>query len=174
MDLQYPIGKLKRKAVLTPDECRAEIARIAEIPGQMSVALAGLTPAQLDSPYRESGWTVRQVVHHLADAHINGLIRLKLALTEQHPTIKPYDQDPWSALPDGKSAPAEISLALLTAVHQRMVVILNSLKPADFARTFEHPEIGTVTIDMHVGMLSWHGRHHVAHVASFRKRLAGN
>jgi hypothetical protein len=172
MDLQYPIGKLERKAVLTPAERRVEIERIAQIPGQMSIALAGLTPAQLDTPYREGGWTVRQVVHHLADAHINGLIRFKLAATEQNPTIKPYDQEPWAELPDAKGAPVEISLALLTAVHQRMTALLESLKPADFARTFQHPEVGPMTIDMQVGVISWHGRHHVGHVASFKNRLA--
>jgi hypothetical protein len=172
MDLQYPIGKLERKAVLTPDERHIAIERIAQTPGHLSVALSGLTPEQLDIPYREGGWTVRQVAHHLADAHMNAYIRLKLALTEPSPTIKPYDQDPWAALPDATAAPVEISLALLTAVHRRWVAILESLKPADFARTFEHPEIGTVTIDMLIGMMAWHGRHHVAHISSLRNRLA--
>jgi uncharacterized damage-inducible protein DinB len=174
VDLRYPIGKLVRKAVLTPDERRIGIEQIAETPGRLSVAVAGLTPAQLDTPYREGGWTVRQVVHHLADSHMNAFVRFKLALTEQEPTIKPYEQELWAALPDGAQPPVEVSLALLTALHQRWVVLLQSMKPADFARTFQHPEMGIVTLDGNVCIYSWHGRHHVAHITSLRERMGWN
>ncbi|HYB61551.1 MAG TPA: putative metal-dependent hydrolase [Methylomirabilota bacterium] len=173
VDLQYPIGKLVRKSVLTPEERRIAIEQIAEAPGRLCIAVAGLTPAQLDTPYREGGWTVRQVVHHLADSHLNSFVRFKLALTEQEPTIKPYDQDLWARLPDSE-LPIEISLSLLTALHQRWVALLQSMKPADFARRLRHPEMGVVTLDGNVGMYSWHCRHHVAHITALRQRMGWN
>jgi hypothetical protein len=173
VDLRYPIGKLKRTSVLTPEERRIAIEQIAEAPGRLSIAVAGLTPAQLDTPYREGGWTVRQLVHHLADSHMNSFVRFKLAMTEQEPTIKPYQQDLWAGLPDSQ-LPIEISLSLLTALHQRWVALLQSMKPADFARTLRHPEMGVVTLDGNLGMYAWHCRHHVAHITALRERMGWN
>jgi hypothetical protein len=173
VDLRFPIGKADRKPVLTPEERRVRIEQIAETPGRLSVAVAGLSAAQLDTPYREGGWTVRQVVHHLADSHMNSFVRFKLALTEKEPTIKPYEQDLWAGLADS-ALPIEISLSLLTALHQRWVVLLHNMKPADFARTLRHPEQGLVTLDQNLCIYAWHGRHHVAHVTALRERKGWN
>jgi hypothetical protein len=173
VDLRFPIGKADRKAVLTPEERRVRIEQIAETPGRLSVAVAGLTPAQLDTPYREGGWTVRQVVHHLADSHMNSFVRFKLALTEKEPTIKPYEQDLWAGLADS-ALPIEISLSLLTALHQRWVIVLQNMKPGDFARTLSHPEQGLITLDQNLCIYAWHGRHHVAHVTALRERKGWN
>ncbi|MGB6429781.1 MAG: putative metal-dependent hydrolase [Candidatus Acidiferrales bacterium] len=172
-DLRYPIGKLERKSALSPDERRNAIEQIAETPALLSDAVAGLTQAQLDTPYREGGWTVRQLVHHVADSHMNAFVRFKLALTEQDPTIKPYHQELWAELHDSK-LPIEISMSLLIALHQRWVDLLRAMKPEDFARTIRHPEMGQVTLDGNVAIYSWHGRHHVAHVTALRKRKGWN
>jgi hypothetical protein len=174
IDLRYPIGKLERVSSLTPDERRVAIEQIAQTPGLLSAAVAGLTAQQLDTPYRDGGWTVRQVVHHIADSHMNAYVRFKLALTEQEPTIKPYDEKLWAALPDA-TAPIEISLALLAALHQRWVPLLRSMKPEDFARTLRHPEMNaTITLDGNLRIYSWHGRHHVAHITALRERKGWN
>jgi len=130
-----------------------------------------LSTEQLDTPYRPGGWTVRQVVHHLPDSHLNSYIRFRLALTEKEPTIKPYDQERWAELDDAKTAPIEPSLALLEALHQRWIMLLRSLIPADFARTFNHPEMGIVTLDATLRLYEWHGRHHTAHITSLRERM---
>jgi DinB family protein len=173
VDLRYPIGKLERVSVLTPEERRIAIEQIAQTPGLLAAAVAGLTAEQLDTPYRDGGWTVRQLVHHLADSHMNAYVRFKLALTEQEPTIKPYDEKLWAETPDSK-APVEISIALLTALHQRWVPLLRGMKPEGFARTLRHPEIGIVTLDGNLRIYSWHGRHHVAHVTALRARKGWN
>jgi uncharacterized damage-inducible protein DinB len=173
LDPRYPIGKLERVSALSPDERRIAIEQIAQAPGLLSAAVAGLTPEQLDTPYRDGGWTVRQVVHHIADSHMNAYVRFKLALTEQEPTIKRYDEKLWAELPDSK-APVEISLALLTALHQRWVPLLRAMKPEDFARTLRHSEMGLVTLDGNLRIYSWHGRHHTAHVTSLRARKGWN
>lgn len=169
IDPKYPIGKLHRVSVLTPAERHIEIEQIAQIPGLLSAAVAGLAPEQLDTPYRDGGWTVRQLVHHVADSHMQAYVRFKLALTEHDPMIKPYDQDLWAKLADSK-APVEVSLALLTALHQRWVALMRGLKPEDFARTYQHPETGPGTVDAAVHLYSWHGRHHIAHVTALRAR----
>ena len=173
VDLRYPIGKLQRVSTLTPEERRIAIEHIAQAPGLLSAAVAGLTQTQLDTPYREGGWTVRQLVHHVADSHLNAYVRFKLALTENEPTIKPYEQQLWADLPDS-AGPVEVSIALLTALHQRWVPLLRSMKPADFARSFRHPELGLVTLDGNVAIYSWHGRHHTAHVTALRARKGWN
>jgi hypothetical protein len=171
MDLQYPVGKFKWEGVITDEERRQLIAQIEQAPAQLRKALAGLTEEQVDTPYRPGGWTVRQVVHHLPDSHMNAYVRFRLALTEDEPTIKPYDQERWATLKDARTAPAELSLSLLESLHRRFVLLLRSLRAEDFARTFLHPEMGVVTLDKYLGMYAWHGRHHIAHVTSLRDRM---
>lgn len=170
MDPRYPVGKLVWPQQITADDRWRMIAEIAEAPAKLRAAVAGLTDAQLDTPYREGGWTVRQVVHHLSDSHLNAYIRFKLALTEQEPTIKPYEQQLWAELPDSKTAPIDTSLDLLESLHRRWVVLLNSMKPEDFARRFNHPELGVVTLERNLASYAWHGRHHVAHITALRER----
>jgi len=175
MDLQYPIGKfqwggVKWGGVGTDEQRRQLIDQIDQAPAQLRQAVAGLTEEQIDTPYRPGGWTVRQVVHHLPDSHMNAYGRFRLALTEDEPTIKPYDQERWAALEDARTAPAELSLSLLEPLHRRLVLLLRSLRPEDFARTFRHPEMGVVTLDRLLGMYAWHGRHHIAHITSLRDR----
>ena len=138
----------------------------------MREAIRGLNEKQLDTPYRDGGWTVRQVVHHVPDSHLNAYTRVKLALTENAPTIKPYDEAAWAALPDSRSTPIETSLRMLEALHERWTGLLRSMKPEDFQRRFTHPEHGkTFTLDWLVAMYAWHGRHHVAHITSLRERM---
>jgi len=175
MDLQYPIGKfqwggVKWGGVSTDEQRRQLIDQIDQAPAQLRQAVAGLTEEQIDTPYRPGGWTVRQVVHHLPDSHMNAYGRFRLALTEDEPTIKPYDQERWAVLEDARTAPAELSLSLLEPLHRRLVLLLRSLRPEDFARTFRHPEMGVVTLDRLLGMYAWHGRHHIAHITSLRDR----
>jgi len=168
-DLRYPIGKFTFVAEPTSDQRKACIKSIAEAPSQLRAAVSGLSDPQLDTPYRPDGWTVRQVVHHVPDSHLNAYIRLKLALTERTPTIKPYDEDLWSRLPDTK-IPVEVSLTLLEALHQRWVPLLEAMSDADFRRPFVHPEHGQVTNDWLLQLYAWHGRHHTGHVTSLRQR----
>jgi len=168
-DLRFPIGKFQRADNLTGEQRREFIDAIARAPVRMNAAVAGLKPAQLDTPYRPGGWTVRQVVHHLPDSHMNAYIRFKLALTESEPTIKPYDEKRWAELADSK-APIEPSLALLENLHARWVPLLRSLTLADWAKKFRHPERGTMSLDETLALYAWHGRHHVAHITSLRER----
>src|SRR5689334_14907252 len=146
-DSRYPIGQWERRDDLTPGERAAMIAQIAEVPSRMRAAIAALDEAQLDTPYREGGWTVRQVVHHVPDSHVNAYIRLRLALTEEQPTIKPYDENAWAQLSDAKTGPIEMSLTLLDAVHDRWVRLLRALSVEQFGRVFVHPEHGPRTVD---------------------------
>jgi len=170
-DLRYPVGKFDSKAPLTAASRAAAIADLAALPGALRAAVAGLDEAQLDTPYRPEGWTVRQVVHHLADSHLNAYTRLKLALTEDNPTIKPYDEKAWAELFDSTTLPAAPSLAIIDGVHQRWVTVLGRLGDADFARTVVHPEHGRMlSIDFLTALYGWHCRHHVAHVTELRKR----
>jgi hypothetical protein len=175
MDLQYPIGKFawdrSGEGLLASEAERQQwLAEIEEAPARLQAAVAGLTDAQLDTPYRPGGWTVRQVVHHLPDSHMNACVRFRLALTEDEPTIKPYQEDLWAQLSDARTAPAEPSLALLAALHLRWVALLRSLKPEDFSRTLKHPELGRVTLEKYLAMYAWHGKHHVAHITGLRQR----
>jgi DinB family protein len=169
MDQRYPVGKFAWSGSNTEAARQQFIAQIGEAPAKMRAAVQGLSEAQLNTPYREGGWTVRQVAHHLPDSHMNAYIRFKLALTENEPTIKPYDQELWAKLPDA-NAPIEPSLALFESLQQRFVTLLNGMTPADFARTLKHPELGLVVLDKYVAMYAWHGRHHVAHITSLRER----
>jgi hypothetical protein len=169
VDLSYPVGRFDRTARWTMESRRAAIEDIAALPVKLRAAVAGLNDARLDTPYRPGGWTVRQLAHHVADSHMNGYIRLKLALTEDNPTIKPYEQDAWARLPDSR-LPIAPSLAILDAVHERWSVIWRSLRDADFAREFTHPEMGPLTLETHLHLYAWHSRHHTAHVASLRAR----
>jgi uncharacterized damage-inducible protein DinB len=150
---------------------RAEAIReIAAVPQQVRAAVAGLNDAQLDTPYREGGWTVRQVVHHIPDSHMNAYVRWRLALTENQPTIKPYEESAWAKLEDAASAPVEVSLKLLEPLHERWVRLLQSVKENEFARTFRHPEHGVRTLDWMLFLYAWHGKHHTAHITELRKQ----
>ncbi len=168
-DLQYPVGRSPKVTTLTPAEREELIGQITAAPGLLRRAVAGLDERQLDTPYREGGWTVRQVVHHVPESHMNAYIRFKLALTEDVPTIKPYDQTRWSERPDARG-PIAPSLALLEALHERWVLVLRGMNPAEFARRLNHPESGILTLDGMLAMYVWHGCHHTAHVTSLRER----
>ena len=170
-DLRYPIGKFDRNMIVEPSMRPGMIAQIAETPRRLREAVAGLNDAQLDTPYRPEGWTVRQVVHHLPDSHLNSYIRWKLGVTEHEPPIKPYAENKWAELEDAKRLPVEVSLKLLESLHERWVVFLSSLKPEDFARKVNHPEHGLLPLAWFLGLYSWHGRHHVAQITSLRKRM---
>lgn len=168
-ELRFPIGEFVMPMPVTPKLRADAIAAIAELPVKMRDAVRGLSEAQLDTPYRPGGWTVRQVVHHVPDSHLNAYVRVKLALTEDNPTIKPYDQDAFAGLPDQK-LPIDVSLSLLDSLHARWVVVLKALTPQQFARPLYHPEIGAITIDYQVQTYGWHSRHHVAHITRLRER----
>ncbi len=167
-DLRVPIGGCTMPTPVTPKLRADAIAAIAELPVKMRDAVRGLSEAQLDTRYRPGGWTVRQVVHHVPDSHLNAYVRVKLALTEDNPTIKPYDQDAFAGLPDQK-LPIDVSLSLLDSLHARWVAVLNALTPQQFARPLYHPEIGAITIDYLVQTYGWHSRHHVAHITRLRE-----
>lgn len=170
-DLSYPIGRFRYSGPMSKQQRDAAIAAISEVPAKMRAALRGLSPQQLDRPYRPGGWTVRQVAHHVPDSHLNAYIRTKLALTEIEPTIKPYDEKAWAELADTQTTPIETSLALLESVHERWNNLLRSLPDADFARTFRHPEHGVRTIDWMIALYAWHGAHHTAHITRLRDRM---
>jgi uncharacterized damage-inducible protein DinB len=171
-DLRYPIGPFSYDGAMT-DARRAEcIARIAAAPARLQAAVAGLDDGQLDTPYRPGGWTVRQVVHHVPDSHLNAYTRIRLAMTEDTPTIKPYEEARWAELPDARTLPVEVSLALLEALHRRWVALLQRLDAGDGARRLRHPEHGRLmTIDELLALYAWHGEHHVAHVTGLRERM---
>jgi uncharacterized damage-inducible protein DinB len=171
MDLRYPIGPFQDDGPLTDEQRQRLIAQIEAAPAKLRAAVEGLSPQQLETPYRPGGWTVRQVVHHLPDSHLNSYIRFRLALTEDEPAIKPYDEHRWAELDDARHAPIDISLALLQSLHRRWVLLLRSLTARDFARAFLHPELGVVSLEMNLSLYAWHGRHHVAHITSLRERM---
>lgn len=170
-DPRYPVGKYERRDTLTPGERTSMIAEIAETPKRMRKAIAGLTDAQLDTPYREGGWTVLQVVHHVPDSHVNAYTRFKLALTEEHPTIRPYDEAKWAELSDSRDTPIETSLTLLESLHDRWTHLLRAISADDYRRTLNHPDSGVMSLDMVLTLYAWHGRHHVAHITSLRERM---
>ena len=170
MDQRYPIGKYEHKSSLNEGERRGAIEAIADCPARLRAAVDGLTAAQLDTPYRDGGWTVRQVVHHVPDSHLNAYVRLKLALTEDKPTIKPYNEAAWAELADSKTAPIEVSQTLLDSVHTRWDRLWRSLKPEHFARVLIHPEHGERTVDWLLFLYEWHGKHHTAHITELRKQ----
>lgn len=169
-DLRYPIGKFTFTENLSDKEREQRIAAITEAPVNLRTAVSGLTDEQLETPYRPGGWTVRQVVHHVFDSHLNSYTRFRLALTEDEPLIKPYDEAAWAELIDAKTAPVEVSLTLLEALHNRWVMLLHSLSPSDWQRTFRHPELGLVSLEKNAQLYAWHGKHHVAHINNLRQR----
>ncbi len=170
-DPRYPLGPLDLTFTITPALRASAIDDIAVLPERFRAAVAGLNDAQLDTPYREGGWTVRQLVHHVADSHMNGYIRLKLGLTEDRPTIKPYDQARWAELPDSR-LPIGLSLDIIDAVHARLTVLWRGLDHVAFERTFLHPELGPLTLDRHLQIYAWHSRHHTAHAMALRAAKA--
>lgn len=170
-DLRFPIGKYTAVEQVNEEQREHWIQAIARLPEELSAAVAGLSDEQVDTPYRDGGWTVRQVVHHLADSHMNSYMRFKLAVTEKLPTIKPYFEDRWAELSDGANAPIELSLTLLDALHARWVYFLNGLSAEQFECAFVHPEHGrAMTLNDALGMYAWHGKHHVAHITGLRER----
>jgi hypothetical protein len=170
-DLSYPLGKFKYSGSLSAAQRNSAIETISTTPAELRAAVKGLSPQQLDTRYRPGGWTVREVVHHVPDSHLNAYIRTKLALTETEPTIKPYDEKAWAELADTRLTAIETSLALLDAVHERWVHLLRSMDDGEFARTFRHPEHGVRTLEWMVALYAWHGPHHVAHITSLRQRM---
>jgi uncharacterized damage-inducible protein DinB len=171
-ELQYPVGKPTfPTAPLTDVDRKQAIETIAELPVRVRAAVAELSSEQLDTPYRPGGWTVRQVVHHLADSHMNAFIRFKLALTENEPTIKPYSEKAWAETSEARTAPIDPSLHMIDGMHERWTILLQEMKAADFARTFRHPERGVMTLDTTVALYAWHSKHHVAHITGLRKRM---
>lgn len=170
-DLKYPIGKFDSNAPISPAQRATALTDIAALPAQLRAAVSGLTDAQLDTPYRPDGWTVRQLVHHVADSHLNAVTRIRLAVTEDRPTIKPYLEGKWAELADARTMPLEPSLAILDGLHQRWIVLLGSLGDAEFAREVVHPERGrTMSVDLLTALYAWHGKHHTAHVTELRRR----
>lgn len=170
-DPRYPIGKFSFDGTLSDTQRNQYIDDIEKAPAALRSAIKGLSPEQLETPYRDGGWTVRQVVHHVPESHMNAYIRFKLALTEDEPTIKPYMEDRWARLADVQSTPVEVSLALLDSLHDRWVRMLRLIKPEEWKRTFRHPEMGIVPLEKNVALYSWHGKHHVAHVTSLREKM---
>ncbi|MGH9511622.1 MAG: YfiT family bacillithiol transferase [Terriglobales bacterium] len=171
-DPRYPIGKFKHQGPLDEGQRAQMIGDIERTPAALRSAIAGLSTQQLETPYREGGWNVRQVIHHLPDSHMNAYVRFKLALTEHEPTIKPYAEDLWAKSPDNESTPIEVSLILLESLHRRWVYLLTSLGPEDWKRSFRHPETDRlVSLERNLAIYSWHGRHHVAHITELRKRM---
>jgi uncharacterized damage-inducible protein DinB len=168
--LRYPIGRWSRPASLSEAEQQEALRALASQPERLRTALSGLDDNQLDTPYRPGGWSVRQLVHHLADSHLNMYARIRLALTEDTPPIKPYDQDAWAALADVRTLPAEVSVTLLDALHRRLVALLEATSVDDRKRGLMHPENGRMTVEQLMSLYAWHGDHHIAHVSGLRER----
>jgi uncharacterized damage-inducible protein DinB len=170
MDPRYPIGKFELPKEVTPALRQAAIDDIAATPAKVRAAVAGLSDAQLDTPYREGGWTVRQVVHHIVDSHMNAYVRWRLALTETQPAIKPYEESAWANLEDARSASVEVSLRLLEPLHERWVRLLRSVKTEQYARTLLHPDHGVKNLDWLLFLYTWHGKQHTAHITQLREQ----
>lgn len=172
-DLRYPVGNHDAAAPVTPEQVAGAVEEIRALPERLSAAIDGLSDEQLDTPYRPGGWTVRQVVHHLPDSHLNAYVRLRLALTEHAPAIRPYDEARWAELPDARSLPPAPSLAILRGLHERWSALLAALTPEQLERTWVHPDLpgdGRLTVAQLVVLYGWHSRHHVAHVTALRQR----
>ena len=170
-DPRFPIGKFSYTGPLNAEQKRQCLDDIEQTPVRFRAAVRGLSDAQLDIPYRDGGWTVRQLSHHVPESHMNAYIRFKLALTEDDPVIKPYMEDRWAELPDARQSPIEVSLALLDSLHQRWTTVLRNLSDADWKRTFRHPALGQMTLERTLALYSWHGRHHTAHVTNLREKM---
>ena len=171
MDLRYPIGKFDWSAPVDPALRPRHITAISEAPAHFREAVRGLDDAQLDTRYREGGWTVRQVVHHVPDSHMHCFIRFRLALTEDEPLVKPYDEVKWAELHDSRSAPPEVSLQLLECLHVRWINMMGAMSNRDFERTYRHPEMGIVNLNTALAAYVWHSRHHTAHITALRERM---
>jgi uncharacterized damage-inducible protein DinB len=169
-DPRYPIGPFAAPDAITPTTRAMFIEQIAEAPARVQEAVAGLGETALDTPYRDGGWTVRQLVHHVADSHLNAYTRFRLALTEDSPTIKPYDEQAWARLPDSRLG-VDVSMRLLDALHIRWVTMLRALTESDFTRAYRHPESGHTTLDQALAHYAWHGQHHTAHIVRLRQRM---
>ncbi len=169
-DPRYPIGKFTADDAVTREKRATWIGQIADAPRHVRAAVAGFTDAQLDTPYRDGGWTVRQLVHHLADSHINAYCRFRLALTEDTPMVKTYEEGDWAKLPDAMTAPVDLSLGLLDGLHTRWALLLRALTPAQFDRAVQHPQWGAMPITWLLQMYAWHGRHHAAHITTLRQQ----
>jgi hypothetical protein len=169
-DPRHPIGKHQRQANYAPADLEGMIRTLEQFPAQFRAAFSGLNAVQLETPYRDGGWTLRQLAHHVPDSHMNAYVRFKLALTEANPTIKPYAEELWANLPDS-SLPIEVSLSLLEGIHSRWTVILRSLQPSDWARTYNHPQNGLTRLDQGLALYDWHSRHHLGHVVALRVRM---
>ena len=169
-DLRYPVGKFSYDPAVTPTSRQVCITQIANAPAALREAVARLNDAQIETAYRPGGWTVRQVVHHVSESHMNAYIRFKLALTEDNPTIKPYNETAWAEVADTARTPVDTSLRMIDALHERWVILLQSMEGSDFTRPLQHPERGPMTLDMMLQLYSWHGRHHVAHITELRAR----
>jgi uncharacterized damage-inducible protein DinB len=172
-DPRFPIGPFTEDKAVTPAKRAAWIAQIAEAPAVFRSLVAALPESALDTRYREGGWTVRQVVHHVFDSHANAYVRFRLGLTEDVPRIKAYNEAAWAELPDAKTGPVEMSLVLLEALHRRWVALLESMTEEQFRREIDHPESGRQPLDRVLQIYAWHGRHHAGHIASVRNRVSG-
>ena len=170
-DPRFPIGKFSFDGNLTEQQKAIFLDDIEQTPARLRAAVQGLSDKQLDTPYRDGGWTVRQVVHHVPDSHMNAYVRFKLALTEEEPTIRPYMENLWAELPEAKTAPIDLSLTLLDSLHKRWTMVLRGIAPTEWKKTFRHPELGVVSLDKNLALYAWHGKHHVAHVTKLRERM---
>jgi uncharacterized damage-inducible protein DinB len=170
-DPRYPIGKFSYSGSLTAEQKQQCLSDIEQAPANLRAALSGLSEQQLETPYRDGGWTLRQLAHHVPDSHMNSYIRFKLALTEDEPTIKAYMENLWAELPEAQYAPIEVSLALLDALHRRWMLMLHQFTDKEWKRTYRHPELGPMTLEKTLALYAWHGRHHVAHVTGLREKM---
>ena len=171
-DPRFPLGKFSYDGPLSQEQRHKLLDDVAQTPTNLRTAIKGLSDSQLDTPYRDGGWTVRQVVHHVPDSHMNAYVRFKMALTEDSPTIKTYEEARWAELPDTKATPVEVSLVLLDTLHDLWVRLLRSLTPEQWNRTYRHPELGPMTLEKVLALYAWHGPHHVAHITELRKRMS--
>lgn len=170
-DPRYPIGTYEQPAAITTADRLSWIERLQQQPARLRQAVAGLSDEQLDTPYRENGWTIRQVAHHIADASMNSFFRIKLALTEDNPVIKPYEEDRWGAQIDARTTPVEASIAIVEGLHARWAVLLSSATEEEFGRTFVHPVGGVTTVEAAFSFSVWHIDHHTAHILQLRERM---
>ena len=171
IDPRYPIGKFHYEGPPSEEQRKKFIDDIEKAPAALRAAVKGLSPQQIETPYRKGGWTVRQVVHHVPESHMNAYIRFKLALTEDEPTIKGYEESLWAQVPDVQTTPIETSLAMMDSLHDRWVRVLRAIKPEEWKRNFRHPELGVVPLEKNLELYAWHGRHHVAHITELRKKM---
>lgn len=170
-DLRYPIGRPYLEGDLTPEQIVSSIDEVSQLPSNLRAAVQGLNADQLRTSYRPEGWMIRQVVHHLADSHMNAFVRFKLALTEDEPTIKPYNEKLWAETVDARTAPIDLSLVLLDSLHERWTMLMRSMAPEEFLRAMVHPERGRLTLEKTLRLYEWHGRHHTAQITSLRERM---